>query len=111
MSGKRTGRPRKFKAFMLKRNVDLYDDDLLNLQWVTKRKGETWANVFHRVLNNYKVKDSIDAAKVGDLREENDRLRTQLQTANERVKELEQNYNQLFDKVKRYMNVEEMNSK
>ena len=96
---------------MPKRTIHLYNDDLLNLHWVTKRKGEPWPDVFHRVLNYYKVKDGIDAAKVGDLREENDRLRTQLQTANERVKELEQNYNQLFDKVKRYMNVEEMNSK
>ena len=102
----RTGRPRSNTPRKRKHNINIYVEDFVELDKYAKRKNQSWADVIQDVFRNGNISDVSDHNRAIEFHKENIDLRRQLEERNKRISQLEESYQQLYDKVRRYMILE-----
>ena len=102
----RTGRPRSNTPPNASIMLKIYLEDFKELDRYAKHKNQSWADVIQDVLRNGNISDTSDHARAIEIHNETIDLRRQLEEKNKRIIELEESYQQLYDKVRKYMTLE-----
>lgn len=114
----RTGRPRRPIPPKPKHNINIYQEDFRSLSELAKRRNESWADVFNKILKKASIGSTDDqeraldfqlenielrtkVQKIEDLETQNSQLTKQLETARQHINELER----IRDIASKYMNV------